>query len=187
MICRWLLAVALIGLPGVAHAQLAIVPPRVDTTTLATKAEVQAAQATASAAQTAAAAACVATPSVPNMEMVGGAAGSNTGQCRPVNSVQPRISRAGTTVTGQDGTWSITWTTPLDQVPVVLPIPIDGGAQPVMCTVATRATTGATGRCFRSQLLPSTITLVSSLAAFNVLGGLASGVSVQLVAIPPTQ
>jgi len=46
---------------------------------------------------------------------------------------------------------------------------------------------GATGKCFRSQLLPSTITLLTALVNYNVLGGAASGVSVQILAIPPTQ
>jgi hypothetical protein len=104
---RLALISALLAAP--APAQVVYPPATLDTSQVASKADVQAAADKAAAAQAAAAAACVATPSIPPTEMPGGAAGTNTGQCRPVNAVQPRITRVRpfNTVTG--GTSPITY------------------------------------------------------------------------------
>lgn len=124
--------------------------------------------------------------SAPPSEIIGGQVGAQVRYARE-DHTHPRITRAGTVVTDAGGNWSITWATSLTAIPVVVTIPVDAGSQPVMCSVSTRTMAGATGKCFRSQLLPSTITLLTALVNYNVLGGAASGVSVQILAIPPTQ
>ena len=169
---------------GFALALQVVVAPagQVDTSTLATKAEVQAAASTASAAQTAAANACQPDPSVPPMETVGGAAGSGSG-CRLANSIQPRISRTvtGTTVSG--GTGTVSWPA-MPSVPklTVTPYVASSAAQAPMCfPVAGSVTaTGATVKCFTSQSV--TVSVLGAVVAPVTTA--AAGVTFDVLALP---
>jgi hypothetical protein len=165
----------------------------VDTSDLATKSEVSiaaqaAAQAKASAdaAAAKAAAACQPSATVPPVEMIGGSAGSGDA-CRLANAAQPRITRAGVVATDTAGNWSIAWSAPLSAIPTVLPVPVNTTTQPIVCNVATRTTTTATGRCWLARTLPAALVTLTSLIAYDVFGAPASGVSVQVIALPPTQ
>lgn len=178
---RW--ALLLVGLGTPAAAQVAYPPVSIDTSTLATKSDAQAALDAANAAQTAAAAKCAATPVVPPMEVVGGAAGTATAGCRPVNSVQPRITRsvAFTTITG--GTATVTWTD-MGAVPYVFPIPniANGAVQAPACypVSGTISSTGATIKCFTTQ----TVTVSILGATVAPITTAAAGVTGQVLAIP---
>lgn len=168
----------------------------VDTSSLATKTELTAAQqaaadakaaadaaaAAASAANAKALSACQPSASVPPMETVGGSAGSGL-DCRLSNAVQPRISRVavGTTVTG--GTIAVSWPA-MPAVPSVFPIPrVAAGATqvPICASVAgSVTTTGATIKCFTTQSV--TVSLLGAVVAPVTTA--AAGVTVDVLAIP---
>lgn len=136
----------------------------------------------------AAAQAAIPTPAsaTPPSEMIGGQTGSQVRYARE-DHTHPRITRAGVVNTDSNGGWSVTWATALGSVPAVLPVPINATTQPVVCNVATRSTTGASGRCWLARTLPATITVLTSLVAYDVFGSPATGISVQVLAIPSTQ
>jgi hypothetical protein len=162
--------------------QVVSTPPVVNTSGLATKAEVQAAQAKADAAQTAASTACQPSATLPPMETVGGAAGSGDA-CRLANAIQPRITRVavGTTVTG--GTVSVTWPA-MTAVPSVFPIPrIASSATqvPICASVSgSTTTTGTTVKCFTTQSV--TVSILGAVVA--PITTTAAGVTVDILAIP---
>jgi hypothetical protein len=140
---------------------------------------VQAAQ----AAQDAAASKCTATPAIPTMETVGGDPGTNIGQCRPVNSVQPRISRTVSFTTGATGTIAVTWPA-MTALPLVFPIPnvANAATQGALCypVAGTITTTGATIKCYTTQSV--TVSLLGAVVAPITTAG--AGVTGQVLAIP---
>ncbi|WP_452665960.1 hypothetical protein [Sphingomonas zeae] len=71
----------------------------------------------------------------------------------------------------------------------MLPIPMlpAAGTQPIVCLPITSTATGSTGRCFYARTLPATITVVTNLVSYDVFGAAASGITVQVFAIPTTQ
>lgn len=157
--------------------QVVTAPPAVvSTANLATKAEV------------AAVAALVPVPAAttPPSEMIGGSVGT-AGTYRPADSATPRITRATTVTTDTAGAWSVTWGTPLNSAPVVIPVPVNASTQPIVCNVTARTMTAASGRCWLARSLPATLSLVSALVSYDVFGAAASNVSVQIIALPPTQ
>lgn len=173
-----------------AVAQLAYPPPIIDTSTLPSKADVQAASdaataaaTVATAAQTAAASKCAATPAVPGMEVVGGIAGTTGVGCRPVNSVQPRITRSVPFTTGSDGTATVTWTD-MGAVPYVFPVPniANAATQAPGCypVTGTITSTGTKVKCFTTQTVVVSI-LGATVAPITTAG---SGVTGQILAIP---
>lgn len=137
----------------------------------------------ASAAQSAAASKCAATPVVPSMEVVGGSAGTSGVGCRPVNSVQPRITRSVAFTTGSGGTVAVTWAD-MGAVPLVFPIPniASGATQGPVCypVSGTVTSTGATLKCFTTQSV--TVSLLGSVVAPITTAG--AGVTGQVLAIP---
>jgi hypothetical protein len=164
-------------------AQVITAPPaQVNTATLATKAEVQAAQDAAKAASDAAVTACQPSASVPPMETVGGAAGSGTG-CRLANSIQPRISRTVTGVTTSAGTGTVTWPA-MPSVPklTVTPYVASGAVQAPMCfpVAGSVTTTGATVKCFTTQTV--TVAVLGAVVAPIITA--AAGVSFDVLALP---
>jgi len=165
-------------------------PVAVDLSNVPSKTDVQAAtdaanaaQAAATAAQTAAASKCAATPVVPGMEVVGGAAGTTGVGCRPVNSVQPRITRSVPFTTGAVGTVAVTWAD-MGAVPLVFPIPniANGATQGPVCypVTGTITSTGATIKCFTTQSV--TVSLLGAVVAPIVTAG--AGITGQVLAIP---
>lgn len=187
---NWILAALTVGALIQQGALAQVTYPPTDTSGLATKTEVQAAQSTATAAQTAANSACVATPSVPNMEIPGGAAGTNTGQCRPVDSAQPRITRTGLFTVGNGGnitcggSTTCTWSTPLPAGSASYPMfftAIGTAAAPsIRCKVLSSTNTGFSAQCTQAA------------ATVNILGAsvellATSGTQVYALALPSTQ
>lgn len=188
------LALALIATPSA--AQVVYPPAAIDPAALPTKADVQAAAAAANAAavvanaaQTAAASKCAATPVVPPMEVVGGSAGTSTAGCRPVNSVQPRITRSAAFTTAAGGSVAVTWPAMNDAsgnpiTPLVFPIPniAAGATQAPSCypVTGTITSTGVTLKCFTTQTVTVSI-LGASVAPITTA---AAGVTGQVLAIP---
>lgn len=159
-----------------------LAPPTVDTASLATKTEVQAAANAAQQAALAAAVACKPGMIVPPMEVVGGSAGSGDA-CRLDNAVQPRISRtvSGTTVAG--GTGAVTWPA-MTSVPrlTVTPYVASNAAQAPMCfpVAGSVTTTGATVKCFTSQSV--TVSILGAVVAPVTTA--AAGVTFDVLALP---
>lgn len=124
---------------------------------------------------------------VPNPEGVGGAVGSSVEFMR-ADATLPRITRSTTVLTDASGNWSVTWSMAMMATPTVFPIAVNSGAQPISCNVATRTTTGATGRCWTASS-GSLLNLSIITAGLTVLpyGNSAAGVQVQVIAIPPSQ
>ncbi len=157
--------------------QAVIAQAPVDTSKLATKTDVAAVQANV----------CPPGTTTPQTEAVAATAGSAS-TCLRSDARLPRITRAGmASSTSTTGDWSITWSTPLPTAPVTLPIPMNTGTQPIVCNVATTTTTGATGRCWLARTLPATILTLTALLSFDAFGTPASGIAVQVLAIPTTQ
>ena len=173
-----LIALVLMAVPLPAHAQLAVVPKPVDTSTLATKSEVQSAQA-------AAAAACQPMAAIPPTETPGGSAGSGL-NCRLVNSVQPRITRATVGTTNASGVVTVTWATPLDAVPIIVPVPMvaSSASQVPICAPVqgTVTVSGSQVKCFTTQSV--TVSILGAVVA--PITTAASGLSVQVFAVPTT-
>jgi hypothetical protein len=185
---RALLAVVLLAAP--AAAQVAYPPATIDLSNVPTKADVQAAtdaataaQSVASAAQTAAASKCAATPAIPGMEVIGGVAGTTGVGCRPVNSVQPRITRSVSFTTGSAGTAAVTWTD-MGAVPLVFVVPnvASGAGQAPACypLAGTITATGATVKCYTTQSV--TVALLGAVVAPITTAG--AGITGQVLAIP---
>ncbi len=123
----------------------------------------------------------------PMQEAVGGAAGT-AGTYLPGDAQVPRITRAGVVTTNSTaGAWAVTWATALPSPPVTLPIPINTTTNPVICNVTTTTATGASGRCWYGRTLPATLTALTALVSYDVFGAPATGISVQVLAIPVTQ
>jgi hypothetical protein len=169
---RWLLFLApLFATP--AAAQVAYPPSAVDVSTLATKVEM--------------AGMCPPGSTLPSAEDVTATAGTAS-TCLRSDAKLPRITRAGMAPpTDGTGTWSMTWATPLPAVPVTLPLPMNSGTQPIVCNVTTSTATGASGRCWLARTLPSTLLTLVALVNFDPNGAPASGITVQVLAIPVTQ
>lgn len=187
---RLLLALlSLIAVPAAAQVSYPPVITPVQVQTAQAKADQAAAD--AADAKTLAAQAMAAVPvpgtSVPPKENVVGSVGT-AGVYRPWDAVQPRITRAGLAMTSNTtGDWSIVWAMPMDVPPVVLPIPVNATGQPVVCNVITRTVVSASGRCWMARSLPATLTLVTNLISYDVFGNPATGIQVQIFAVPPTQ
>lgn len=122
----------------------------------------------------------------PPSEVVGGQTGSQVRYARE-DHTHPRITRAAVVTTDSTGAWSVIWAAPVATAPVVLPVPVNTSTQPIVCNVATRTTTSASGRCWLARTLPATLTLLTNLVSFDIFGGAATGTQVQILAIPATQ
>lgn len=186
---RFALPLALIVSPAAAQVVSAPSGPTQTVDTTARDAAAAAKTAADNAAQAAAAAqAAVPAPAnaTPPSEMIGGQTGSQVRYARE-DHTHPRITRAAVVTTDGSGAWSVTWATSLASVPAVLPVPVNTSTQPIVCNVATRTTTGATGRCWLARTLPATLTLLTALVSYDIFGAAATGVPVQVLAIPSTQ
>ena len=176
-----LAAVFLIGSGGLAQAQSAagVVP---DLSGVAA----QAAQAKATAD---AAMAAVPLPAnvVPPSEASGAATGAQVGRYALEDHIHQRISRVAVVTSDATGNWSASWSSmPLATTPAIFPVAANTGNQPIVCNVATRTTTGATGRCWMARTLPATLTLINALIAYDVFGQSPASTTVMVLALPPS-
>lgn len=150
---------AILVAPAYAYGQVVITPPSIPAT-VASKAEVQAAQTAADNAASAAAAAQAAIPvpasTIPGMEMVGGAAGS-TNTFRRGDAVQPRISRTVSGTTGSNGQAAVTWPSmaSIPKLTVTSYVASTAVTLPPTCypVTGTVTTTGATIKCYVDQTI----------------------------------
>ena len=153
----------------------ATIPAPVDTSSLATKADVATVQAKIPVPATA----------VPLPEVVGGAAGSQM-VFRRADDIQPRITRASPCTTATGGTCTVTWPA-MPSTPLVIPVPTIASAagQAPLCfpVTGTITTTGATIKCFTTQSV--TVSLLGAVVA--PLTTAAAGVPVQVFAVPYSQ
>lgn len=162
---------------GALILQAVIAQSSIDTSQLATKADVATVQASL----------CPPGSATPQSETVAPAPGTAS-TCLRSDARLPRITRAGMApATDTSGNWAITWTTPLPAAPVTLPLPMNTGTQPIVCNVATSTATGASGRCWLARTLPATILTLTAIVSFDPNGAPAAGIGVQVLAIPTTQ
>lgn len=181
---RAALALIACALPLTAGAQTVspLNQATIDTSSLATKAEVQAAQ---TAATNAAANSCPPSSTVPPMETVGGAGGSAT-TCRRSDAVQPRITRAKSCTLVSGGTCTVTYEALPSSDPNIIAVAINSGAQPIMCgPTAAATTTSVSIKCFVTQ--PTTLpALATSLLGLliPVTTTAPAGTVVQITALP---
>jgi len=170
---HWLLGAALAGVAIQQGALAQVSYPPVDTSTLATPADVQSAIA-ASAPDT-----CP----VPMPDTLTGSAGVNN-RCMPrMDASRPTVIQAKTTLTDVSASWSVTFDAPFASVPVYADARVYGVSQPYLCTVTTLTATGASGKCF--QLVATTLPVAATallglvVSPFQAAG---SGLSVRVVA-----
>lgn len=161
----------------------------VDTSALATKTELTAAQQAAAQAKTAAdaaaakaAAACQPSATIPPMETVGGSGGSGDA-CRLANAIQPRISRTVQGVTVSGGTGAVSWPAmPSPPRLTVTPYVASSAASAPLCfpVAGTVTVTGATIKCFTTQTV--TVSILGAVVA--PITTAAAGVTFDVLALP---
>lgn len=124
---------------------------------------------------------------VPQAEAVGGAVGSALTYLRS-DVKTPRITRAATVTTIAGGTFSGTWATALSAAPNIVLTPIATGGVAVTCELTAMPTTTAfAGRCWTSQSTLLSLSIVTAGLTVAPNAASAAGISVQVLAIPPTQ
>lgn len=126
--------------------------------------------------------------SAPAPDTLMGAAG--TAPCYvPSDASRPTAVQAANVATDANGNWSVTFGRRFNSAtPIVSPLPVNAGTMPILCNVATRAATGATGRCWQSTA--NTLPLLASQLLGLVLspfGTNAANISVMVIAREPTQ
>lgn len=148
--------------------------PPLDPGTFATKAEMTAAMPLPSTA-------------APPAETPGGALGSSM-RYRRADDVQPRITRATTVTTAADGTFSGTWAMALSAAPTIIMTPINAGSQPIQCNLTSAPTTTTfAGKCWTAQTTLLNLSIITAGLTLAPATASSAGVSVQVIAIPPTQ
>lgn len=159
--------------------QVVIAPPA-NTSTFATKTEVQAAQQAAQTAQAAVPAPC---NTIPMQDTLTGSVGAGTPCTTRPDATRPTVIQAKTTTTAADATYSVTFDQPFTTTPIYVDARVTGQAQPYLCTVTTWSTTGASGKCF--QLVATTLPVVSTSLLGLVVSpfvNAAAGLNVRVVA-----
>lgn len=151
-------------------------PAPVDTSGLATKAEVQAVQS----------AMPVPANTLPPSENTAPAVGAQTRYARE-DHIHPRITRATTVTTVSGGTFGGTWTTPLPAPPTIVMTPIAAAASIDCQLTSAPTTTTFAGRCWTSQTTLLNLTLITAGLTLNPTTNTAAGIQVQVIALPPTQ
>lgn len=176
-------AVALLcALTSPAYAQVSYPPaPPIDTSGFATTSALSAVQAT------------IPTPAatVPPMETPPGAVGT-AGTYRPGDSVQPRITRAGScTVSGGAGVCTGTWSTafPSGAAINVIFTPINPAATlPIECNLtATPTTTTYAAKCWILQTTTLSLAIVTAGLNLAPAAVAPNGTVIQVTGLPVTQ
>lgn len=97
--------------------------------------------------------------------------------------------QAVTVITDASGAWSVTWARPfVSATPVVTPLPVNNGTMPILCNVAARSTSTASGKCWQSTstTITGTIGMLLSTVA-SPFANPAGGSSVMIIGREPTQ
>ncbi|MCJ2085516.1 hypothetical protein MKK88_05840 [Methylobacterium sp. E-005] len=125
---------------------------------------------------------------VPGADTLLGTPGS-AGCYVPRDATRPTVVQAANVTTDSSGTWSVTWARPfVSSSPVVNPLPVNSGALPILCNVAARSGSGASGKCWQSTstTLPGTLATLVGLI-ISPFAAPASNASVMVIAREPTQ
>lgn len=157
-----------------------VTPPPADTSTFATKTEVQTVQQAAQAAQAAVPGPC---NTVPMQDTLTGSVGAGTPCTTRPDATRPTVIQAKTATTAADATYSVTFDQPFATAPIYVDARVTGQAQPYLCTVTTWSATGASGKCF--QLVATTLPVVSTSLLGLVVSpfvNAAAGLNVRVVA-----
>lgn len=128
---------------------------------------------------------CASTPSADTLNGSPGAAPCYVSS----DATRPTVVQAANVTTDANGAWSVTWARPfVSPTPVVNPLPVNTGTLPVLCNVATRSGSSASGKCWQSTAttLPATIASVLGLVV-SPFGTAAAGAQVSVIAREPTQ
>lgn len=107
----------------------------------------------------------------------------------PRDASRPTAVQAANVTTDSSGAWSVTWARPFTSSnPVVNPLPVNTGALPILCNVASRSGTGASGKCWQSTstTLPGTLATLVGLVV-SPFAAPASNASVMVLGREPTQ
>lgn len=126
--------------------------------------------------------------SAPPGDTLNGTAGSQP--CFvPGDATRPTSVQAANVTTDANGNWTVTWGRRFNSaVPMVVPLPVNPGTMPILCNVATRSATTATGKCWQSTA--NTLPLLASQLLGLVLspfGTNAASAAVMVIAREPTQ
>ena len=96
---------------------------------------------------------------VPSADTLMGSTGS-AGCYVPKDASRPTSVQAANVMTDGSGAWSVTWARSFtSSAPVVNPLPVNAGTLPILCNVAARSATSASGKCWQSTstTLPGTL------------------------------
>lgn len=147
--------------------------PPVDTASLTTPTQLQAAITAATPD----------TCGIPMSDTLLGSAGIAS-RCMPrSDATRATVIQAKTTITGSDARYAISFDAAFPNVPIYADARVYGNAQPYLCTVETLTTTGASGKCYQlvATTLPTAATSLLGLVVspFQAAG---AGLSVRVVA-----
>lgn len=124
--------------------------------------------------------------SIPSSEMVGGQVGASTDYMRS-DARLPRITRAMTVTTDATGSFSGTWTTAMPSAPTISLTPISASTSIDCQLTSLPTTTTFAGRCYSAQTTTLNLSIVTVGLSLNPVTTTPAGVSVQVIALPPTQ
>lgn len=127
--------------------------------------------------------------SAPAPDSLMGSVGSKAPCVPAADASRPTVVQAANVITDGAGQWAVTWARPFTAAsPVVNPLPVNAGALPILCNVAARSATGASGRCWQSTstTLPGTLAGLAG-TLVSPFGSPASGAAVMVIAREPTQ
>jgi hypothetical protein len=104
------------------------------------------------------------------------------------NHSHPRISRSTTVSTASDGTFSVTWATALPSAPDVILTPVGTGSVAIHCQLtAVPTVTAVAGKCFTQQNTLLSLSIITTGLTLSPFASSTAGISVQVIAIPPSQ
>jgi hypothetical protein len=132
----------------------------------------------------------VATPcsTVPAPDTLNGTKGS-TNCFIPGDATRPTAVQAANVTTDASGNWSVAFARPFtSSTPIIVPLPVNTGSLPMLCNVATRSSSGATGKCWQSNTttLPGTLAGLAGMLV-NPFSMGAANVPVTVIGREPTQ
>ena len=125
---------------------------------------------------------------VPTADTLMGSAGT-AGCYVPKDASRPTSVQAANVSTDGTGAWSVTWARAFaSPAPVVNPLPVNTGTLPILCNVAARSATSASGKCWQSTstTLPGTLAALVGLL-ISPFAAPASNAAVMVIAREPTQ
>lgn len=97
--------------------------------------------------------------------------------------------QAANVTSNATGSWSVAWAKPFKSAaPIVMPLPINPGSLPIICNVASRTATTASGQCWQSNstALGTTLTAIAG-TLVNPFAQPAANAAIMVVGRDPTQ